>query len=585
MNTIVVDRIVRLLTPAWLTGPIFDKEMRVSSRRRRNYVLRFFYIALFTFLLAVVWAQTVPYRRTSIAAYQSSRMAVAGQAIVIAVLWFEFIATQMIAIVMLSTSISDEIYHRTLGVLMTTPIGGFQIVVGKLLSRLLQLILLLAISLPLLAVVRVFGGVPWDFLLCGLCVTLTTVLFVGTLSLFFSIFTRRAYTVILTTIVVLGALFLLLPLGGAFVLYYPKEPSQAFWRGLSYINPYMVLFDETMSIQGARLFTGFSWPIHCGVMLGASGLLVLSSVALVRRAALRQAMGQTGLWSRASRKPERSLAEGKVARVVGPPVLWREWHGSLLGRRKVLNIVGGIIVFGLICLTYALCANEDSLLESSVQTSYMVIFFAVGLLFTSVMPATCIAMEKEARTWTLLLTTSISEWEILASKFGGVVRRCLPSWSLLFAHVVFFSIIGYVHPVAILQFGLIAGWALVFLSSTGLYFSLRFKHTTTAVIANMGLAAALWAIIPLMAAIILNLPGMDNSLLNPYMDTNPFVQAGVVASATSHEGRLGRYSWAQGGMSNAVDATCWILGTAAVYVAVGLVLSFWTRSRMRRNAL
>ncbi|MBP7052328.1 MAG: hypothetical protein KBE65_15045 [Phycisphaerae bacterium] len=52
MGAIVLNWIVRVLSLAWLTGPIFDKELRVSSRRRRNYVLRFLYIGLFTLLLA-----------------------------------------------------------------------------------------------------------------------------------------------------------------------------------------------------------------------------------------------------------------------------------------------------------------------------------------------------------------------------------------------------------------------------------------------------------------------------------------------------------------------------------------------------
>ena len=58
-------------------------------------------------------------------------MASVGQAIITAVLWFQFLTSQVIAIVMLSTSISDEIYKRTLGTLMTTPIRSFQIVVGQ----------------------------------------------------------------------------------------------------------------------------------------------------------------------------------------------------------------------------------------------------------------------------------------------------------------------------------------------------------------------------------------------------------------------------------------------------------------------
>jgi ABC-type transport system involved in multi-copper enzyme maturation permease subunit len=585
MNAVVVNRFVRLLTLGWLIGPIFDKEMRVSSRRRRNYVLRFFYVGFFAFFLAIVWAETVPYQSTS--AYQSSRMAIAGQAIVSTILWFEFLAAQAIAVVMLSTSISDEICRRTLGVLMTTPIGSFQIVIGKLLSRLLQLVLLLAISLPPLAVVRVFGGVPGDFLACGLCVTLTTALFVGSLSLFFSIFTRRAYTVILTTIVTLGLLFLLVPLGAAFLAYYPHEPPAAFWRGLSLVNPYLILFEATVGMQGVRLFGGASWPVHCGVMLGASGLLVLLSVALVRKAALRQAMGLTGLWSgRASRKPEKSLAEGRVARVKGPPVLWRECRVSLLGRRRVMNLVGAIAIVGLIGLTYGICHREDCLKDGEIQSAYMIVFFAVGMLFTIVLPATCIASEKEAQTWSLLLTTSIGEWEILAGKFGGVVRRCLPAWGLLFAHLVAFSFVGYIHPAAIPQFGLIAAWALVFLSCTGLYFSQRLKHTTTAVIANMGLAFALWAIIPLMAAIIMvGIGQLDGNWIEPYTDMNPFVQAGVVAMATAHEGNLHDYEWAQGGLSGVIDATGWILLTALAYGAVGLALAAWTRARMRRNPL
>jgi len=582
MATIVLDRIVRGLSLDWLTGPIFDKEMRVSSRRRRNYVLRFLYIGLFTLLLALIWAESMPYGSSS--AYQSSRMAQAGQLIVSFVLWFEFIAVQAIAIVMLSTSISDEITHRTLGVLMTTPIGSFQIVVGKLLSKLLQLALLLAISLPLLAVVRVFGGVPWDFLACGLCVTLTTALFVGSLSLLFSIFTRRAYSVIVMTIVMLGLLFALLPLLVAFLAYYPNDPSAAFLRGLSYVNPYAVLFAATISLQGGPTMGMAEWPTHCGVMLGASGLLLMLAMGLVRKAALRQAMGQTGLWSgRGSRKPEKSMAEGRVRRVVGPPVLWKECRIPLLGKRRVMNVIAGLAVIGLLVATYVLCGREGLLNEPEVHVMYLIVFFAVGILFTTVLPATCIAVEKESQCWTLLLTTSIGEWEILASKFGGVLRRCAPAWVLLFGHAAVFVMTGAIHPMAILQLGSIVAWVVVFLSCTGLYFSSRFKHTTTAVIANMGLAATLWAIVPLILGIIMEISNMNGGLVEPSLDMNPFVQVIVVAMATTPGGSLGNYEWVQGEMSSAADATGWILLTAFAHVAIGVALVAWTGSRMRRN--
>lgn len=584
MNHIVLSWILRILGPARLTGPIFDKELRVSSRRRRNYVLRFVYVGLFTCLLAMVWQGMVSQGTSAL--YQSARMAEAGMAIMTVVVWFQFIATQAIAIVMLSTSISDEIYHRTLGVLMTTPIGGFQIVLGKLLSKLLQLLLLLAITLPLLAIVRVFGGVPWGYLVSALCVTLTTVIFVGSLSLFLSIFTRRAYVVIIATILSLGLLFALLPLIAAFVVHYlADELSQdTFFRALSYMNPYVIMTVGTATLFSATAPFTTHWPIHCGIMLGASALLVLAAVILVRRAALRQAMGQTGLWSgRSTDESHENPPERRVRRVVGSPLLWKERRAPLLGRRKTVAIIGIAAILALLLLTYALCASENLLDDNETHAAYIVIFVSLGMLFTVVLPATCITSEKESLTWPLLLTTTVGDWQILYGKFLGVLRRCLPVWLLLFGHLVVFTLAGMIHPIALIQMGILVAWTVIFLISTGLYFSTRFKHTTAAVIANMALAAGLWAIFPILLGIVLVMTQGDGDFLSLYMDTNPFVHAAIIAAATARHGGLNDYEWMQGGLSGVADATGWIVLNFIIYVTIGLVFVGRAGSRLRRN--
>ncbi len=138
---------------------------------------------------------------------------------------------------------------------------------------------------------------------------------------------------------------------------------------------------------------------------------------------------------------------------------------------------------------------------------------------------------------------------------------------------------------AILQLALIVLWTMVFLSCTGLYFSLQFKHTTTAVIANLGAAVGLWAIFPVMLAIVLAVGHVDTDVIEPYLDMNPFVQAGVVAMATTQVDHVLDYKWVQGGLSSASDATGWILLTALVHVIVGLAVAAWTGFRMRRNPL
>ncbi len=567
-----------------LSGPIFDKEMRVSSRRRRNYVLRFLYIGLFTFLVAVAWLDTIVHSTSSV--YQASRMASAGQAIVTTILWFQFLTAQVIAVVMLSTSISDEIYKRTLGVLMTTPIGSFQIVIGKLTSRLLQIVLLLAISLPLLAVVRVFGGVPWGFLLCGLCVTLTTVVFVGSLSLFFSIFTRQAYAAIIQTILAMGFLFGGIPVILAFLTDRVVAPA-ALMRWLSYFNPFVVIAAAMEALIMARPTVFVSWPLHCAVMLGLSSLLLLLAMIFVRKAALRQAGGIVDSSRRANPQSAIRNPQSTIRRVQGPPVLWKERRAPLFGRRKlrrIAEIVSGVVILGLLLLTYELCYRAKLLRDTETHVMYGVVFFSIGILFTVVLPATCITTEKESQTWPLLLTTTVGNWEILWGKFAGAVRRCLPAWVLLFAHTLVFMVLKIIDPIAVVHLALLAAWVLFFLTSTGLYFSTRLRHTTTAVIANLGLAAGLWAVFPLFLAILLGVVTKTRTgVIETYMDLNPFVHAGVIVNAAAHRGGLGTYDWLQKGMGNLADATGWMALTFAVYVSVGLVFLTRAAARLRVN--
>ncbi len=139
-----INAMGRTFNPTWLTGPIFDKELRIASRRKRNYLLRFIYLMLLTFFVALTWWRVVDFNPTGNTAYGVSRMAEVGKAVVTAIIWFQFVAAQLIAISTLSNAIGEEINSRTLGVLMTTPITSFQIVFGKLSSKLLHVFLALS---------------------------------------------------------------------------------------------------------------------------------------------------------------------------------------------------------------------------------------------------------------------------------------------------------------------------------------------------------------------------------------------------------------------------------------------------------
>ncbi|MHC4166720.1 MAG: ABC transporter permease [Planctomycetota bacterium] len=575
-----------------LTGPIFDKELRVSSRRRRNYVLRSVYLFFLMSLLLIVWINVIELGGSGL--YLVSRMAEAGKTVIVCVVCFQFCVTQTLAVVMLSASISDEINSRTLGLLMTTPISGLQIVLGKLLSKLLQLILLLAISLPLLAIVRVFGGVPWDYVVSSLCITLSTVIFYGSLSLFFSIYARRAYVVIIVTVLALFVVLAALPYLTASLCFATTGdwPGRALTTAIFYHNPYAVLLFGSMQViqpggVGGPGWLTFYWPLHCGILMAASTLLLIVSAVVVRKVALSQATGQLGASSSKARshmRGNRALA-GRRDRsasprgVIGPPVLWKELRFPRTGQLSAVTRLSITVTVIFISVSYFACSYVDALNDPDTHIMYGIAYLGLGAFFAIVVPSASVTSERESRSWPLLMATALDDWEILFSKFTGAAWRCLPVWLLLLGHTVVFVLAGTIHPVAIAHMAFLIFWVTFFLCGSGLYFSARCRRTTTAAILNLVLAITVWAIVPLLLFFL-----VDEDISEAYMDTNPVIHAGVIMDATAGRNPLSDYDWmGSGGGGTVGEATKWMLVCACAYGLVGLLFAWRAKCRLRRD--
>ncbi|UCG48943.1 MAG: ABC transporter permease, partial [Phycisphaerales bacterium] len=317
---------------ARLAGPILDKELRVSSRRRRNYALRSAYVVLLCLFIIYVWLVTTRFAGPASASFRASRMALAGRRIITAVIWFQFVAAQLMAIVILSTSISGEIRQRTLSLLMTSPINSLQIVAGKLFSGLLQVMLLAAISLPLLAIIRVLGGVLWGSVVSGLCITLTATLLAGSISLLLSTICRQAYTVVVTVMIMyfvaFGASSALINLLGSYGLL-----STTLTDILLYVlNPFGALLAALSATRTAAVVS--LWPVHCAAMLSASAAVLSLAVLRVRKAAL----------GRAFRAASKAKDYSPVKRLTGAPVVWKEMRKRCLGYRRAKSVFLAVVV-------------------------------------------------------------------------------------------------------------------------------------------------------------------------------------------------------------------------------------------------
>ncbi|MFC1781324.1 ABC transporter permease [Planctomycetota bacterium] len=603
MTMLTMSSFANIIKPTQLIGPIFDKELRISSRRKRNYFLRFAYLILLTVFVVSSWIGVVNYQRISV--YQISRMSVAGTTIITTIIFFQFIATQLIAVIMLSNSISDEVYHRTLGVLMTTPINSFQIVMGKLFSKILQIILLVSISLPLLSIVRIFGGVPWEYLISSLCITLTSIIFAGVLSLNFSISNKRAYVVIIKTVFTLGILYFFIPMlivslftQSWFYMFAWGNPINTYplWTApLILLNPIAVMaINTTMMLSPMTGIPSFSWPLHCVLMLALSAILLARSVKVVRRIGLCQATGTVNLkpGNKQTNKANtnKSIANGSessgtIKQVKGSPVLWKELRMPMIqGPDNRNSIIGfGIAVISLL-ITYTVFRKDRYLAEDFTHIMYALMFVITGSIFNMIFASTCITSEKESQTWPILLSTPMSGWQIIFGKALGVFYRCLPVWILFAGHILLFVFTGTFHPIAILHFLIFLTGIIIFLTGLGIYCGSRVNRTTWSVVLNFIFIIVFWAVIPIISEGLFITS--RERIFEFCASTNPIVQVMIIMriAVSNSYGFISlsqlRFSWAIG---NIIPTTGLLLFVMTINIITGLFCAWRANCRLRRN--
>lgn len=170
------------------------KELRGRMRGRRAFVILTVYLL---FLAGFGWAWELIAEKS----YANSTnllggpgafaSALVGQEIFGALLLVETLLVVFLAPAFTAGAISLEREKQTLDMLSATPISSIAIVVGKLLSALTYVFILIVASIPLTALVFVFGGVGPDEVLRGYVVLIVTAIGLGSLGLFISALMQR----------------------------------------------------------------------------------------------------------------------------------------------------------------------------------------------------------------------------------------------------------------------------------------------------------------------------------------------------------------------------------------------------------
>jgi ABC-type transport system involved in multi-copper enzyme maturation permease subunit len=603
-----LTNILGFLRPERLIGPVLSKEMHESSRRKRFYALRLAYLATLILFTALSWSAATSDLAGGLA---SARMADAGKQIIGRIAWFQFIAAQVVGVVIMSASISGEVSRRTLPVLMTTPLSHFRIAAGKLLGGSLHVATLLLCSLPLLAVVRVFGGVPWNFVLSSLAVTFCSVLAVGAISMYFSIRFRQPYAAILFSLLAWGV-------GNSVLLLFTAVSVAQATRGYggssaaATLSPFsmMYLLDVWLRIPVGKMSAALTLA-HCAGMLALCLLLVRLCARRMKWITYDLPAGETELRGRRydvhasvaalarlgagaagappGKSPPRPRSQVFFSQITGSPILWRDTRRPIFANRH-LRTFGFLLPASVLIVAYlfSFLFGFDSL---AVHASWACIGVVLGAFLTAVAAASTVSSEREARTWPILFTTPLSCGQILAAKFLGVLRRCGLLWLILLAHLCLFTILLRIAPTAVLHMILLVAWLNLFICGLAFYLSSRMRSASMTVLATLAVLAIVWFVLPKILATAPTLAKYAPSAFRPAVAAadglgvilNPVLQTyrsvGMSPGAIMDDGGR-QLTWPE---ADPVRFTWLVFDSFAVYSAAAVLLVWRASRRLRKH--
>ncbi len=563
-------RLFASLRPGSLPGPVFEKEIRVSGRRAGVYWVRGLSALGLFGLAGLVYLATFESWGGSAASLQN--LQTVAPAVMIAIMWFQFIVLTLVAMASAAPLICDEKRSGTLAALLTTPLTSWQILMGKSGAMLANLGVLALVPMPLLLAARMFGGIPTRIVVASAVLTLSSAMLGAMLGLFHSAKSRRATGAAAKAIVTWALLQFGVPLAMLLANSWFSIRINEVWYARS-SGPIALFSVQWLLMGGPGPFASLAdelWITSSLWMLALAGLFFVGA-SLRLRGVMSGDSASSAPETAPSKRRRGSVHAAIVSREVSDhPVAWRE-----IRQRAFRSRLGaGLVLLGLpgLAVLIALYGLIDS--DGYFYVSIVVLTFATALL-SSIGAASGLAGEKESRTLDVLLATPLTARAIIFGKVLGTARRVmlLPVIASVTIGVVG-VLSGECNPILTIHLLMIYTGVVLAASGTGVLFSVVCGRTVLAMALNLATWVSVWALIPILLMILLSIsggPGTE-SILSVIALTNPLAVAMLAAnSAVDWPGAFTEsYEIFNLGRVGIVGYTVSMLVFGAVYAAIGL---------------
>ncbi len=392
-----------------MLGPIFNREFLTTPRREKHHLGRVAALGLLWIIGLTAWQATVGF----------NRVANLGETARFGLLFFQIVTYVELTLLLFFSAlsaagtISQEKDRRTFILLLLTDMRDYEIVIGKMLGSLLPNIILLGITMPVLALTMLLGGVSGEQVAQAGMVLLATTLAAGSLGGLIALWRERTFQALALSVLALVLYLCVVQAIGTF------GPIAQAW------------FDPFVALQYVLEPPAYSLllPPAYGfalVMLGICILLNGIGILKLRRwnpsgEPIMQRETPTEEERERHDRAEAHAAPGRAREVWENPILWREIRTYAYGRRPLLVKVAYVVVLTLICWFAIAQMNQIGGRQSFAAAYGLVPVSILSLLLVSAQAVTSITAERDGNSLDLLLVTDLHPREFIFGKLGGIV--------------------------------------------------------------------------------------------------------------------------------------------------------------------
>lgn len=397
-----------------VAGPIFEREALTTPRRLSHYMMRSGFVAGLLILFYSIRQATVGFQDVVFASDVASFSALTFRIFAI----LQLTLGLFFATVFSASLVTQEKDRKTLILLLMTDLRNHELAVGKLLSSLLNVGVLLASSLPVFCILKLLGGVTWQQIFWSQAIVFAATLAAGSWGCLVAFWRDKTFQTL--AISVLGVvLYVLLTYG--FGISYSRSLAEA--------SPYFGLQQvlDPLALQTSGVVQVSAWPTVVSMLVLSGGLVTLTILKMRVWNPSRELRQSAAEAIGATETVDAVPAVPKVHRTVwNQPVIWREMRTRAYGRRMIWIKLSYILMVFLIALTSARSSEniaDDTLVLGMLSgPSFAFLGIAIlSLLLTNAQAVTSLTNERDGGTLEILLVTDLRPHEFILGKIGGAL--------------------------------------------------------------------------------------------------------------------------------------------------------------------